>query len=95
LEDQLALPLPDGVIDSKAESLCKDVGFFGLHIRFKNNTYERVNETVNFSISIPVRVVYYLTWLNDKLTDENAPMTWKDEVLTCTFHSDTGLKVKE
>ena len=97
LEDKMALPLPDGVIDSKAKSLfgAYDVDVFGLFIRYKGDGYERVNEAVNFSLSIPVRVVYYLTWLNDKLTDENAPMTWKDEVLTCTFSSNTGLRVKE
>jgi hypothetical protein len=53
-----------------------------------------VTEQVNFTIEIPIRSAQYLTWLNDRLTDENAQMTWKDEVLTCTFSSNVGLRKK-
>lgn len=55
-------------------------------------TYTR--EDITFTLSIPVRCAQYLTWLNDKLSDENAQMTWKDEVLTCTFQAHKVLKKK-
>ncbi len=58
-----------------------------------SNKYKFVKESVNFTLTIPVRSAQYLTWLNDKMSDENAQMTWKDEVLTCTFHSNTGLQM--
>ena len=64
---------------------------FDLHI----GNFQPVRETVTFTLTLPIKSVQFLTWLNDKLTDENAPMTWKDEVLTCTFSSNTGLRVKE
>ena len=63
---------------------------FGIDVSDK---YKFVKQSVNFTLTIPVRSAQYLTWLNDKLSDENAQMTWKDEVLTCTFHSNTGLQV--
>lgn len=63
---------------------------FGIDVTDK---YKFVKQSVNFTLTIPVRSAQYLTWLNDKLSDENAQMTWKDEVLTCTFHSNTGLQV--
>ena len=53
-----------------------------------------VTERVNFILEIPIKSAQYLTWLNDRLTDENAQMTWKDEVLTCTFSSNVGLRKK-
>ena len=58
-----------------------------------SNKYKFVKQSVNFTLTLPVRSAQYLTWLNDKISDENAQMTWKNEVLTCTFHSNTGLQL--
>ena len=60
-----------------------------------SDDYSFTIETVNFTLQIPIKSAQYLTWLNDKLTDENAQMTWKEEVLTCSFSSNTGLRLKE
>lgn len=46
-----------------------------------------VKEPVNFELNIPVKVVMYLQWLNDKLTDPDAPVPYKEEVLHCSFTS--------
>ena len=42
-------------------------------------------EATTFSFSIPVKVGMYLHWLNDRLTDPDAQMQYRDETLTCTF----------
>ena len=49
---------------------------------------------VTFTLVIPIKSAQYLTWINDRLTDGNAPMTWKHEVLKCTFYADKGLVKK-
>lgn len=51
-----------------------------------------VQEPVNFELNIPVKVVMYLQWLNDKLTDPDAPVPYKEEVLHCSFTSPYCLK---
>ncbi len=56
--------------------------------------FEMVEETVQFSLSIPIKSVQYLKWINDKLTDENASMTWKEGTLTCNFSTSIGLHHK-
>ncbi len=66
----------------------------GIFLDFNNEEYEIVRQRVNFILEMPVKSAQYLTWLNDRLTDENAQMTWKDEVLTCTFSSNVGLHKK-
>ena len=47
-----------------------------------------VDKTVTFTLSIPVKVGMYLTWLNDSLEDLDATMSYSDEVLNCTFTID-------
>lgn len=49
--------------------------------------YELTEETVNFELKIPVRVVMYLQWLNDRISDPDAPVPYKEEVLHCKFSS--------
>lgn len=44
-----------------------------------------LEQAATFKLSIPVKVGMYLHWLNDKLTDSDAQMQYRDEVLTCTF----------
>lgn len=47
--------------------------------------YHRVNEDVTFQLTIPVKVVHYLHWLNDCLQNQAADITWHTENLTCSF----------
>lgn len=54
--------------------------------------YELLNTSANFKLEIPVRVVYYLTWLNDMLSDPDAELPYKDEVLTCSFRTKYTLR---
>ena len=92
------VPMPDGVLPEPKGRCAFHPSSYGFTYRIDNTDYryERVDgEPVNFVLTVPVRVVYYLTWLNDKLTDENAPMTWKDVVLSHSFTSKTGWRLKE
>ena len=54
--------------------------------------FKVVKESVSFELNIPVKVVMYLQWLNDRLIDPNAPVPYKEEVLHCSFTSPYCLK---
>ena len=54
--------------------------------------YAFIDEHVTFDLEIPVRVVMYLGWLNDKLSNPAAPVPYKDEVLHCRFTTPFGLR---
>lgn len=54
--------------------------------------FSLVGEHVKFLLKVPVKVVYYLHWLYDLTEDPNAPVLYKDEVLTCSFVSSQSLK---
>ena len=62
-----------------------------LCIRILENGFEEVDENVTFTLSIPVKVGLYLTWLNDKISDPDAPFPYREETLTCTFTIHKGL----
>jgi hypothetical protein len=64
----------------------------GIEIGLPVGDYTRVVERVTFTLKIPVRVVYYLQWLEDKHSNPNAPVPYKDEVLTCKFYTDIGFR---
>lgn len=49
--------------------------------------YTVTDETVTFQIEVPVRVILYLHWLNDLLTNPNAEPPYYDTVLHATFTS--------
>lgn len=51
------------------------------------DNYELTEETVNFELKIPVRIVCYLQWLNDRIEDPDAPVPYKEEILYCRFSS--------
>lgn len=53
---------------------------------------ELIEETVNFEMKIPVRVVNYLQWLNDRISDPDAPVPYKEEVLHCRFSTKFHLR---
>ena len=46
------------------------------------------------SLEIPVKVVMYLNWLDDRITDPNAPIPYREDVLRCEFTVDKGLALK-
>lgn len=50
------------------------------------------NENVTFHLSIPVKNVKYLTWLNNQISNPDAPVPYEDGVLTCTFTTRYGLE---
>lgn len=54
--------------------------------------YQLVEEEVTFELKIPVKVVSYLEWINDRLSDPDAPVPYKDEVLHCKFTTGYCLK---
>ena len=53
---------------------------------------ELLHTGANFRLEIPVRVVDYLTWLNDKISDPDAEMPYRDEVLKCSFRTNWTLR---
>ena len=68
--------------------------FMGARVEFSIpvEDYSLVNEQVTFELNIPVKVVMYLSWLNDKISDPDAPVPYSDEVLHCRFTTKYGLK---
>lgn len=66
----------------------------GKYISFliPTNGYELSKQGVSFKLEIPVKVVHYLTWLNDKITNDEALPPYSDEVLHCEFTTTFGLK---
>ena len=53
--------------------------------------YQFSYENVRFHFEIPVKVGLFLHYLKDKISDPNAEMQFKDEVLTCDFSMSIGL----
>ncbi|MBR5035316.1 MAG: hypothetical protein IKX71_08410 [Bacteroidales bacterium] len=62
-----------------------------LTITIPINNYEIIDDTVTFSLEIPVKVGLFLTWLNDRISNPNAPFPYRDETLTCSFTLQKGL----
>jgi len=67
-------------------------GAYGLSFDIPIGNYKVVEERVSFELSIPVKVVMYLTWLNDRISNPNAPIPYKEEVLHCTFTTIFGVR---
>lgn len=53
--------------------------------------FEVVDDTVTLTLSIPVKVGLYLTWLHDSLSNPDAQMQFRDEVLEGSFRIKKGL----
>ena len=47
---------------------------------------------VTFELTIPVKVVNYLQWINDKISNSDAPVPYTEEVLYCTFTTKLNFK---
>ncbi|MCQ2140223.1 MAG: hypothetical protein MJZ09_07610 [Bacteroidales bacterium] len=55
--------------------------------------YHRMSrDLVKFNLKIPVKIVMYLTWLNDMLTDPNAPLPIVNDTLHCQFTENFPIK---
>ena len=54
--------------------------------------YSIVRDDVNLHIEIPVKVGLFLTMLRDRLTNPEAEMQYRDEVLTCDCHITHNIK---
>lgn len=54
--------------------------------------HKLTDESVTFDLKIPVKVVQYLEWLNDRRSDPDAPVPYKEEVLHCRFTTPYGLR---
>ena len=67
-------------------------GAYGLSFAIPIGDHKVVEERVSFELSIPVKVVMYLTWLNDRISNPNAPIPYKEEVLHCTFTTIFGVR---
>ena len=65
---------------------------FTLCISEGTGAMQKVSETVTFELKIPVKVVMYLNWLNDKISDPDAPVTYEERELYCKFTIDFNLK---
>lgn len=75
--------------DEFADYACVNGRVFGIYIPTRD--FEEIDEDVTFNLSVPVKVGLYLTWLNDKISDPEAPFPYRDETLTCTFTIHKGL----
>ena len=70
------------------------ISMLGSAVKFSipKGNYELVHTGANFRLEIPVRVVNYLTWLNDKISNPDAEIPYRDEVLTCSFRTNWTLR---
>lgn len=64
----------------------------GIAFNIPMKNFKLTDEKVTFELKIPVKVVMYLNWLNDKISDPDAPVPYKDEVLHCRFTTRYGLR---
>lgn len=82
---QVALPDIDIPLEYKPLGKC-----FG--IRIPIGDYKLVDENVTFNLEIPVKVGLLLNYLKEKENNPNAQMQFRDEVLTCVFTINKGLR---
>lgn len=79
-----AIPMPDD-IDVNSQMI---VPHFWINVGLEGHKLFSHNEKdVRYTFEIPVRIYRYLKWLEDIETDKDAPITYHDTVLTCTFLS--------
>lgn len=64
----------------------------GVSFALPFNGCELVEETTTFELEIPVKVVLYLNWLNDRIGRPDAPVPYREEVLRCRFQTRYSLR---
>lgn len=67
-------------------------GGFGIAFNIPMGDCELTEEEVTFELNIPVKVVMYLNWINDKISNPEALVPYEDKVLHCTFTTRYGLR---
>lgn len=77
--DHFVLPIDDNFTYRYA--LC----YRGVSIRVPQRNFRVIDDDVTFTLTIPVKIGLYLTWINDKIANPDAPFPYREEVLTCTF----------
>ena len=50
----------------------------------KSDGFDFFDDEVTLTLTVPVRRVLYLTWLNEKIDNPETPMPYQDEVMTTT-----------
>lgn len=90
-QNQSVKPVP-GIIVPKnhfpLSNTCLRLWFKGADFEGRNI----VRDDVNLHIEIPAKVGLYLTMLRDRLTNPEAEMQYRDEVLTCDCHITHNIK---
>ena len=62
------------------------------YLSFPCGDYKVVDENVTFTLKIPVKVGYYLTWIDNRITNPEAEMPYEERILTGTFNIGKGLQ---
>lgn len=60
----------------------------------KSDEYEFFDDEVTLTLTVPVRRVLYLTWLNELIDNPEAPMPYQDEVMTTTVKLKKNIRIK-
>ena len=63
---------------------------FSLNIPVGN--FELVDETISFNLTMPVKAAMYLTLLNNRISNPEAELQYKNEILSCSFTIHKGLR---
>lgn len=77
----LSIPLDYGCVLGK--NIVFDIPVSGFKLK---------EERINFELSIPVKTVMYLHWIDAKLTDSDAPVPYQEDTLHCSFHTWWNMK---
>lgn len=93
----------DPVIGPGCNTPGNAAGFLGIPLEYKcmiddgisfsipMGEYELVKEPISFELVVPVKVVYYLQWINDRITNPAAPVPYLETEFHCNFTSEYGL----
>ena len=79
--------LPGIIIPSEYKPLGNCFG-----IRIPLGDYHLVDENVTFTLEVPVRVFLLLDYLKEKTINPEAEIQYRDDVLSCTFTINKGLR---
>lgn len=85
----------EGLYSSDALDLPNEGGYYlsssGVIIKIPLKDYTVVEEDVTFHLSVPVKVGLLLTWFNDRIVNPNAPYSYREDILSCSFTVHKGL----
>ena len=81
-----------GYLDIQMDYISMTQSYIGFSIPIDG--MELTDETITFTLDIPVKVVMYLNWLDDRIDNPDAPVPYKDVVLHCRFKTEHGMRYK-